>query len=79
MIVKTVFEAYLLLIKCCMCVIGLSDHVSGIDKKVSVGNLSPIAVLASNKDVPLTNFTLELQHSLQPIGNTSDLSLILLQ
>ncbi|XP_063429612.1 patatin-like phospholipase domain-containing protein 7 [Mytilus trossulus] len=50
------------------------DHVSGIDKKVSVGNLSTIAVLGSNKDVPLTSFTLELQHSLQAIGNTTRLT-----
>ncbi|CAC5379096.1 NTE [Mytilus coruscus] len=50
------------------------DHVSGIDKKVSVGNLSTIAVLASNQDVPLTSFTLELQHSLQAIGLTTRLT-----
>jgi len=46
----------------------ISDHVSGIEKKVSVGNLATIAVLASSKDVPLTSFTLELQHSLTAIG-----------
>ncbi|CAG2205144.1 NRE [Mytilus edulis] len=50
------------------------DHVSGIDKKVSVGNLSTIAVLGSNQDVPLTSFTLELQHSLQAIGLTTRLT-----
>jgi hypothetical protein len=39
-----------------------------METKVSVGNLATIAVLASSKDVPLTSFTLELQHSLTAIG-----------
>lgn len=50
------------------CILVISDHVSGMETKVSVGNLATIAVLASSKDVPLTSFTLELQHSLIAIG-----------
>jgi hypothetical protein len=43
-----------------------------METKVSVGNLATIAVLASSKDVPLTSFTLELQHSLTAIGKCHD-------
>lgn len=52
----------------------MDHHVSGIENKVSVGNLATIAVLASSKDVPLTSFTLELQHSLRAIGETTRLT-----
>ncbi|XP_046368567.2 patatin-like phospholipase domain-containing protein 7 isoform X1 [Haliotis rufescens] len=40
----------------------------------SVCNLATVAVLPASDDVPLTNFTLELQHNLSAIGLTTRLS-----
>ena len=36
----------------------------------SVANLSTVAILAASDEVPLTAFTLELQHHLNAIGAT---------
>jgi len=41
----------------------------GGEPRASVTNLATIAILPASSDVPLTNFTLELQHALRRIGN----------
>ncbi|XP_064616209.1 patatin-like phospholipase domain-containing protein 7 [Liolophura sinensis] len=48
---------------------ALSEHPNMENRSV-VANLATVAVLAISDDVPLTNFTLELQHALKAIGST---------
>ena len=40
-----------------------------MENRASVANLATVAILPASSDVPLTNFTLELQHALKAIGN----------
>jgi hypothetical protein len=44
------------------------ETVQGVDARGSVNNLATVAILPASSDVPLTNFTLELQHALKAIG-----------
>ena len=39
-----------------------------MENRASVANLATVAILPASSDVPLTNFTLELQHALKAIG-----------
>ena len=39
-----------------------------IEPRPTVANLATVAVVAVNEDVPLSNFTMELQHALSAIG-----------
>ena len=45
-----------------------ADNIPGVENRASVANLATVAVLPASSDVPLTNFTLELQHALKAIG-----------
>ncbi|KAJ8307609.1 hypothetical protein KUTeg_014840 [Tegillarca granosa] len=49
------------------------EHIPGIENK-TVTNLATVAVLPISKDVPVTNFALELQHALKDIGTTTRLT-----
>lgn len=46
----------------------ISESCPGVENRGSVTNLSTVAILPASNDVPLTNFTLELQHALKAIG-----------
>lgn len=48
-------------------VVVVAEHPNMENRSV-VANLATVAVLAISDDVPLTNFTLELQHALKAIG-----------
>lgn len=45
-----------------------TETMAGVDTRGSVTNLATVAILPASSDVPLTNFTLELQHALKAIG-----------
>ncbi|XP_060559524.1 patatin-like phospholipase domain-containing protein 7 isoform X2 [Ruditapes philippinarum] len=46
----------------------ISETMQGVDARGSVNNLATVAILPASSDVPLTNFTLELQHAVKAIG-----------
>ena len=46
----------------------LSENLPGVENRGSVANLATVAILPASSDVPLTNFTLELQHALKAVG-----------
>lgn len=52
---------------------SLALHTSGSkwDAGNQASNLSTVTVLPVSEDVPLTTFTLELQHALLAIGKTN--------
>ncbi|KAL5008772.1 hypothetical protein ScPMuIL_014353 [Solemya velum] len=54
--------------------VALTGNGVSVENRQSVTNLATVAVLPISKDVPLTNFTLELQHSLNAIGPTTRLT-----
>ena len=45
-----------------------------MEPRPSVANLNTVAIIAVTDDVPLTNFSLELQYNLASIGPTLRLS-----
>ena len=45
----------------------VSEHPN-VEPRPAVANLSTVAVLAVDDEIPLDNFTLELQHALGAIG-----------
>ncbi|KAK7504501.1 hypothetical protein BaRGS_00004367 [Batillaria attramentaria] len=55
---------------------GLRGEAGGIalDNQAIVTNLATVAVLPVTDDVPVENFTLELQHALSTIGSTTRLT-----
>uniref|UniRef100_A0A3Q1JQE2 lysophospholipase n=1 Tax=Anabas testudineus TaxID=64144 RepID=A0A3Q1JQE2_ANATE len=50
--------------------LALHTHTSKWDAENLVSNLSTVAILPVSEEVPLTSFTLELQHALSAIGPT---------
>jgi len=56
----------------------LSEHPN-VDPRPTVTNLASVAVLPASDGVPLSTFTLELQHALNAIGSTLRLSTDLVQ
>jgi len=56
----------------------LSEHPN-VDPRPTVTNLASVAVLPASDGVPLSTFTLELQHALNAIGLTLRLSSELVQ
>ena len=56
----------------------LIDHPSK-EVRPTVANLNTVAILPVSDDVPLSNFTLELQHSLNAIGQTLRLTSEIIQ
>ena len=48
---------------------SLSEHPK-VDQRPAVANLATVAILPVTDEVPLYNFTLELQYALNPIGAT---------
>jgi len=56
----------------------LSEHPN-VDPRPSVTNLATVAMLPASDSVPLSTFTLELQHALNAIGPTMRLSSDLVQ
>ncbi|XP_045168122.2 patatin-like phospholipase domain-containing protein 7 isoform X1 [Mercenaria mercenaria] len=46
----------------------ISETMPGVETRGSVTNLATVAILPASNDVPLTNFTLEIQHALKVIG-----------
>jgi len=57
---------------------SLSEHPN-VDPRPAVANLASVAVLPASDGVPLSTFTLELQHALNAIGPTLRLSSDLVQ
>ena len=49
--------------------LNFTENLPGVENRASVANLATVAILPASSDVPLTNFTLELQHALKAIGN----------
>jgi len=56
----------------------LSEHPN-VDPRPTVTNLASVAMLPASDGVPLSTFTLELQHALNAIGPTLRLSTDLVQ
>ncbi|XP_055360193.1 patatin-like phospholipase domain-containing protein 7 isoform X2 [Betta splendens] len=50
--------------------VALHTHTSKWDAETLASNLSTVAILPVSEEVPLTSFTLELQHALSAIGPT---------
>jgi len=57
---------------------ALSEHPNA-EPRSPVANLATVAVVAVNEDIPLTNFTMELQHALNAIGPTLRLTSEIIQ
>ncbi|KAL4238128.1 Neuropathy target esterase [Mactra antiquata] len=49
----------------------MPDTMPGAETRGSVANLATVAILPASNDVPLTNFTLELQHAIGAIGSVT--------
>ncbi|XP_074654030.1 patatin-like phospholipase domain-containing protein 6 [Tubulanus polymorphus] len=57
---------------------ALLEHPN-VDQRSTVANLATVAVVAASEDVPVSNFTLELQYSLNAIGPTLRLTSEIIQ
>lgn len=58
--------------------VTLSEHPN-VDPRPTVANLASVAMLPASDGVPLSTFTLELQHAMNAIGSTLRLSSDLIQ